>query len=120
MRFVENLERLSFIRSKNREIKAEIVASLKIMIENYKNINQILTINKDKIWKRIINISLLNEDFIFLSTKINRLGETLDNISTRATSSDIHDIKSQINILKKKSDNLLSEISSIHQTQQMQ
>jgi hypothetical protein len=115
---VRTLERLSFLRSNNREIKAEVKSNLNTIIENYKNINQILTINKDKVWKRIINISLLNEDLIFLSTKINRLGETLDNISSRATSSDINDIKNQINILKKKSDTLLSEISSIRQNQQ--
>ena len=117
---VKNLERLSFIRSKNREIKAEIVASLKIMIENYKNINQILTINKDKIWKRIINMTMINEDIVFLSTNINRLGESLDKISPRATSSDINDIRSQFNILKKKSDNLITELSSTNLNQPVQ
>ncbi len=111
-----SLERLSFLRSKNREIKAEITSNLHLMIENYKNINQILTVNKDKIWKRITNMSLINEDLVKLSSNINKLGESLDKISPRATSSDINDIRNQVNILKKKSDSVLSELSSIHQT----
>jgi len=110
-----SLERLSFLRSMNREIKAEITSNLHLMIENYKNINQILTVNKDKIWKRITNMSLINEDLVKISSNINKLGESLDKISPRATSSDINDIRNQVNILKKKSDSVLSELSSIHQ-----
>ena len=114
---IRTLERLSFLRSKNREIKAEIISNLHLMIENYKNIYQILTVNKDKIWKRITNMSLINEDLVKISSNINTLGESLDKISPRATSSDINDIRNHVNILKKKSDSVLSELSSIHQPQ---
>jgi hypothetical protein len=109
-----SLERLSFLRSKNREIKAEITSNLHLMIENYKNITQILTVNKDKIWKRITNMSLINEDLVKISSNINTLGESLDKISPRATSSDINDLRNHVNILKKMSDSVLSSIHQPH------
>ena len=110
---IRHLERVSFLRSKNREIKSDIISNLNCLTENYKNLNQILNVNKENIWKKITNMSLIKDDLTTLSISINRLNESLDNYSPRASSSDINDIRTKFKILKEKSDIILSQITTL-------
>ena len=106
------LDRLSFLRSKNREVKAELLSNLNSSVENYKNISQLLNVSKYNIWKRISNMSFIKEDLMSLSASINTLAESLNKVAPRANSSDINDIRTIVKNLKNKSDKIIVDITS--------
>ena len=100
------------MRSKNREVKAELLSNLNSSVENYKNISQLLNVSKYNIWKRISNMSFIKEDLMSLSVSINTLAESLNKVAPRANSSDINDIRTIVKNLKNKSDKVIVDITS--------
>ena len=109
--FISNLKRVSLNRSNIREKKAQLVSDIDNIKNNYTNIYQILFSNKDKIWRKISSIGIINDDICLLSGDLNNISRSMDLIGNRANSIEITELSNLIKNIRDKSDDLIELIT---------